>query len=71
MSTVTVTFTTDNSAFRDGDEALVMTAVTDVLSWVSGRLGNADVGPGGALEIAVRDPFGNRIGAVTVYEDDV
>ena len=69
MSTVTVTFTTDNSAFRDGDEALVMTAVTDVLSWVSGRLGTVDVDPGTTLETAVRDPFGNRIGAVTVYED--
>lgn len=70
MSTFTLTFDTDNAYFRNGEEELAMTAVTDVLSWVSVRLKDLDVAPGALVEIAVRDGLGNRVGTATIEEDD-
>ena len=71
MSTFTLTFSTDNAAFRQDDESLDLTAVAAMLQQVADRV--ADRTPpsqnAAITEVYVRDLNGNRVGSFIIEED--
>lgn len=71
MSNVTITFDTDNAAFRNpGDESLNTSAVADILRDLAATVGQRVPDLGTTIEYMVYDYNGNRIGQFTIYEDE-
>jgi hypothetical protein len=71
MSTFTVTFNTDNAAFRQDDESLDLLAVAAMLQQIADRV--ADRTPPSQTpamtEVYVNDLNGNRVGSFIIEED--
>ena len=70
MSSVTITFSTDDAAFRnEGDESLNTSAVADILRNLVDKAAGRIPGIGETLEFRIRDINGNRIGYMSIEED--
>jgi hypothetical protein len=71
MSTFTLTFKTDNAAFRDEDGNLDYMALRDTIAQVADRMiaRGAMAGLEQPDQIPVRDLNGNRVGYFEIEED--
>lgn len=70
MSNVTITFDTDNAAYRNpGDESLNMSAVADTLRELADVVGYRTPNLGETMRRGILDVNGNHIGQVTIEED--
>lgn len=68
MSTFTLTFKTDNDAFRDEDGNLDLVMLRATVRGVADRLTDQSV-TFGTTKQTIRDLYGNRVGAYTIEED--
>ena len=71
MSTFTLTFTTDNAAFRSDDESLDLTAVAAMLQQVADRVATRTPPSQTPMmtEVYLNDLNGNRVGSFIIEED--
>lgn len=68
MSRFTLTFNTNNAAFRDEEGGLVVEAIRDLLASTSDRMDGFTPFLG-MHEFLIRDINGNQIGSAIVEED--
>jgi hypothetical protein len=69
MSTFTLTFKTDNAAFRDDDDALRYDKVAAMLVEVASKVADRAPRAAALIEVYVRDENGNRVGSFIIEED--
>lgn len=68
MSSITLSFKTDNAAFRFADD-LDKAAVLEFMRKAMQRLNDRDIAPGDTTEFLLRDMNGNQVGSLIVEED--
>lgn len=68
MSSITLSFKTDNAAFRFDDD-LDKAAVLEFMRKAMQRLNDRDIAPGETTEFLLRDMNGNQVGSLIVEED--
>lgn len=69
MSHFTIYVSTDNAAFRDEDDNLIVEAVQGILDDVTNRIDGFTAAPGESHEFLIRDGNGNQIGSAFIEED--
>lgn len=69
MSTFTLTFTTDNAAFRFDDDTLDVESVISTAKRATRKIADQEIAPGETFWRWVRDANGNNVGTITIEED--
>jgi len=69
MSTFTMTFTTDNAAFRKDDDTLDVDAIIATIKKATRKIVDQEVATGETFWRWVFDANGNSVGTITIEED--
>ena len=69
MSTFTLTFKTDNAAFRFDDETLDVESVISTAKRATRKVADQEIASGETFWRWIMDANGNNVGTITIEED--